>query len=80
VRNYSGYSSPRLDQILENGRKAYTTKARKMLYHVAQQIILDDRPLIYLYSPIQFAGVSTSVTGVQLFPNVVLRVEFAQLT
>jgi peptide/nickel transport system substrate-binding protein len=79
VRNASGYSSPRLDLILENGRKATSTTARATLYHVAQEIILNDRPIIYLYSPIKFAGIRTNVTGVQLFANGVLRVAFGQL-
>jgi peptide/nickel transport system substrate-binding protein len=75
-RNYSGYSNPRLDLILENGRKAVTETARRTLYRAAQQIILTDRPIIYLFDPIAFAGVSTAVTGVQLAPE--LRVAFAQ--
>ena len=79
VRNYSGYSSPRLDLILANGRKAIKANARKTLYRVAQEIIHEDRPIIYLYSPIRFAGVSSNVTGVQLLPSLALRVAFAQL-
>jgi peptide/nickel transport system substrate-binding protein len=78
TRNFSGYSNPRLDLILENGRKATTTKARATLYRVAQQIMLADRPIIFLYNPIKYAGVSANVTGVQLFANVIVRVAFAQ--
>ena len=62
-RNVSGYSNPRLDLILANARKATRAKARKTLYHAAEQILLDDRPIIYLYHPIVYAGISTSVTG-----------------
>lgn len=78
-RNYSGYSSPRLDLILSNGRKAITDQARKTLYHAAVQVILTDRPLIYLYHPIRYAGVSAKVTGVQLWPDTQLRVASAQI-
>ena len=78
-RNRGGYSDPRLDLILENGRKATTIKARKALYHAAQQIILNDRPMIYLYHPIRYTAISTQVTGVQLGPEPAVRVEFAQL-
>ena len=79
-RNFSGYSNPRLDLILNNGRKAISDKARKTLYRVAQQIIFNDRPIIYLYNPITFAGVNANVTGVQLFANSQIRVAFAQFT
>ena len=58
-RNYSGYSNPRLDLILANARKATTPKALATLYHVAQQILLDDRPIIFLYHSVRYAAVST---------------------
>ena len=77
-RNYSGYSNPRLDLILANARKALTGQGAKTLYHAAQQIILNDRPIIYLYHPIKYAGVNTRVTGVQLGADVTSRVAFAQ--
>jgi peptide/nickel transport system substrate-binding protein len=43
--NWGGYSNPRLDLILANGLKATNIQARKTLYHVAQQIIENDRPV-----------------------------------
>jgi len=76
--NVGGYSNPRLDLILENGRKALTTKARKTLYHVAQQIVLDDRPMIFLYHPTKYIGVSTQVAGVQIGQDSAVHVAFAQ--
>ena len=66
VRNWGGYSNPRLDLILANGLKATSTQARSTLYHVAQQILQDDRPLIILDNPITYTAFSTNVTGVQL--------------
>jgi peptide/nickel transport system substrate-binding protein len=80
VRNLSGYSSPRLDFVLGNGRKALTERARKTLYRVAQQILIEDRPVIVLFTPIRYAGLASNVTGVKLFQNIILRVEYAQLT
>ena len=79
TRNTPGYSNPRLDLILENARKALSSKARQVLYRTAQQIILADRPLVYLYYPIRYAGFDASrVTGVQLNPDGLIRVAFAQ--
>jgi peptide/nickel transport system substrate-binding protein len=77
-RNYSGYSNPRLDLILGNARKAMTHKAIATLYHAAQQIALDDRPIIYLYHPIVYAAVAANVKGVQLPFDTLLRPAFAQ--
>jgi len=78
VRNYGGYSNPRLDLILNNGLKATNFQARSTLYHVAQQVILNDRPVIYLYNPITVAGFSSNLTGVYLSYNGALTVSNAQ--
>jgi peptide/nickel transport system substrate-binding protein len=76
-QNDSGYSNPRLDLILNNARKASTEEARKVLYRAAEKLILADRPLIYLYHPVTRAGISTSLKGVRLYPDTLLRVAFA---
>jgi len=76
-QNDSGYSNPRLDFVLANARKAATLKARQTLYRVAQQIIIQDRPLIYLYHPVTRAGVETQLTGIHLYPDTLLRVSNA---
>src|SRR4051812_2120504 len=77
-QNDSGYSNPRLDLILNNARKAATEKARGTYYRAAQQLILKDRPLIYLYHGVTRAGLSKQLTGVALYPDTLLRVAFAQ--
>src|SRR5581483_10804954 len=43
TENGSGYSNPRLDYVLNNARKSATQKSRMTLYHVAEQIIENDR-------------------------------------
>jgi peptide/nickel transport system substrate-binding protein len=76
-QNDSGYSNPRLDLILNNARKASTVEARQTLYRAAQKLILADRPLIYLYHPVTRAGVATSLKGITMYPDTLLRVAFA---
>ena len=76
-QNDSGYSNPRLDLILNNARKASTEKARKTLYRAAQKLMLQDQPLIYLYHQVTRVGISTSLKGLQLFPDTLSRVAFA---
>ncbi|HEY2372048.1 MAG TPA: ABC transporter substrate-binding protein [Gaiellaceae bacterium] len=76
-QNDSGYTNARLDLILNNARKASTVEARQTLYRAAQKIILNDRPLIYLYHPVTRAGLSTSLKGITMYPDTLLRVAFA---
>jgi peptide/nickel transport system substrate-binding protein len=78
VSNFSGYSNRRLDYVLANGLKATDHEARAVNYRVAQQIIQADRPIIVLYHAIVYAAFSTQLTGLQLGPNGLLRVEKAQ--
>jgi len=80
-RNYGGYVNPRFDLILANTRKATEAKALRTLYHVAQQILANDRPAIFLYHSRKFVGVSSGVAGVQeRSADLLLRVAFARFT
>ena len=77
-RNWSGYSNPKVDALLDNARQAPTVSAQKALYHAAEQIMVNDRPMIVLYHAIKYAAANKRVTGVKLYPDVQLRVAFAQ--
>ena len=78
VRNFSGYSTPRLDLILDNAQKATSIRARSTLYHVAQQIIQEERPFIVLYNPTTFTAFRANLAGVHLSASGVMRVENAR--
>ena len=78
VRNYGGYSNPRLDYVLDNGLKATQFADRAVDYRVAQQILLTDRPAIFLYNTITRAAFRTSLSGVELTANGQLDVSHAQ--
>ena len=78
--NDSGYSDPKLDYILNGARKSLTTKARDTLYRAAMQIIHRQRPLIYLYHPVNYYGVSKKVAGVQIYGDGLIRAAFAGYT
>jgi len=76
-RNFGGYSNPSLDQILGNARKATTPKALKTLWHAAFQIIVSNRPFIFLGHRIIYAAVSSGVKGVEFLSDIQPRVNFA---
>ena len=77
-RNYGGYSSPRMNYVLNNTLRSIEPKARAVSYRAAQQIIQNDRPAIILYNETSIAGVSASVTGVELLGNGSVSVSEAQ--
>jgi ABC-type transport system substrate-binding protein len=68
ANNVSGYSNPRLDYVLANALKATNPKARAVDYRVAQQIILDDAPIIPLRHPVDYAEFDSDLSGIQYDP------------
>lgn len=78
VRNYGGYSNPRVDYVLTNGLKATRRDARAVNYRAALQLLLADRPTIFLYNVTTIAAFSASLTGMQLTPSGGLLVANAQ--
>jgi peptide/nickel transport system substrate-binding protein len=78
--NDSGFTNAKLDYILNGARKSLTTKARTTLYRAAMQIIHRQRPLIYLYHPVNYYGVTKKVDGVQIYGDGLIRVNAAGYT
>jgi peptide/nickel transport system substrate-binding protein len=68
VGNFAGYSNPRLDYVLANALKATDPKARAVDYHVAQQILQTDRPVIVLRESIQYGIFNSDLKGIQFNP------------
>jgi peptide/nickel transport system substrate-binding protein len=77
--NNLGWSSPRMDLLLDNARKATSAAARKKLYSSAFKILRSQLPLIYLWHPVNRHGVSKSATGVQTFGDGLIRAYYAEL-
>ncbi len=71
--NDSGYSNPKLDYVLNGARKSVSEKARIALYAAAMKIIHRDRPLIYLYHPVNYYGVTKKVSGVKVYGDGLIR-------
>jgi peptide/nickel transport system substrate-binding protein len=51
VFNFTGYSNPEVDELLERGRVETDREARKEIYNEVQKRIIGDAPYIYLYNP-----------------------------
>jgi peptide/nickel transport system substrate-binding protein len=78
--NNLGWSTPQMDLLLDNARKAATLQARRTLYRAAFRILRSQLPLIYLWHPINRHGVSRTVKGVQLYGDGLIRAYFAEFT
>jgi peptide/nickel transport system substrate-binding protein len=71
--NYSGYSSPAVDDLVERAAQTTDTATRADLYGRAVQLLQKDNPYIYTYRERLLTVQSTQVTGIQVFPDGVVR-------
>ena len=49
--NISHYKSPKLDKLLEDGRKTFDQEKRKTIYFDFQKFLVEDTPAVFLYHP-----------------------------
>ncbi len=61
--NKWGYSNAHYDDIVQKALEAVDQAERKKLYTEAQQMILDEAPVLFFASPINFYAVSNTVDG-----------------
>ncbi len=52
TRNITRFSNPRIDKLLEDGRKTLTTEERKKIYFDFQRFLAEETPAVFLYYPI----------------------------
>lgn len=49
--NISHYKSPKIDKLLEDGRKTFEEDKRKPIYQDFQRFLVEDTPVIFLFHP-----------------------------
>lgn len=63
VFNFTGYSNPTVDELLEQGRTTQDPAARREIYAEINRAIVDDAPYIYIYNPLNINAYRTNVQG-----------------
>jgi ABC-type transport system substrate-binding protein len=73
--NYSKYSNPEVDKLIEKGLSLSNLDERTKVYHDAMNLIKEDAPWIFLVEYKQAAGVRKNLEGVYNWANgyVILR-------
>ncbi|TQN43879.1 peptide/nickel transport system substrate-binding protein [Blastococcus colisei] len=67
--NITGESNPELDQRLEQARLTSDQEERKQLYAEALQIAAEDRPILYLYHPVNYLVTGPDVVGLEYYAD-----------
>jgi peptide/nickel transport system substrate-binding protein len=73
--NYSGYSNPEVDRLLNEARRTSDRDRRKELYTQVMEILHEDVPYVYLYHNNQTTdfAMQPTVTGFKPYPDGILR-------
>ena len=53
--NITGYRNPKIDKLLEDGRKTSGQQDRKSIYMDLQRFIVEDTPAIFLFHPVVYS-------------------------
>ncbi|GED69539.1 glutathione ABC transporter substrate-binding protein [Brevibacillus reuszeri] len=67
--NHSFYSNPKVDALIEAARKEKDPEKRKEIYAEAQQIEMDEVPLLPYRSSENLAAIAKNVEGVYISPS-----------
>jgi ABC-type transport system substrate-binding protein len=77
--NYQGYENPEFDELVLAGNEAVDMEERCQLYQEAEQIFLNDLPIVPLYYNVQTTLVKPHVTGFQYTPVYVIPFRFVDI-
>ena len=62
--NFIGYSNPRVDKLLEQGRLELDPDKRMAIYHAFAEILLEDSPIVYLFAGYGLPAIHKRVKGI----------------
>ena len=62
--NFIGYSNPKVDQLLEQGRREFDPDKRMQLYHQFAEVLYDDSPIVYLSAGYNLTAIHKRVRGI----------------
>jgi peptide/nickel transport system substrate-binding protein len=71
--NDGHYCNPNFDKLLDAARATTDVDRRKTLYAQAMKLLLDERPMIYLYHQNWLYGLSAKLTGFTPVPDGLIR-------
>jgi len=72
-QNTTGYSNPRVDELLDRAAAIYELERRKPLYHEAESIITDDVPYVFLNYTAEFAVMGKKLQNWGWVPDLIPR-------
>jgi peptide/nickel transport system substrate-binding protein len=69
VFNFTGYSNPAFDELVDAGRATDDFDARYAIYQEANQVLVDDAPYVYMYNKQEIRAYAANVHGFVVRPD-----------
>lgn len=66
--NHISYRNPKVDELLEAGRRTFDREKRMAIYGELQDVLAEDQPVIFLYVPDALPVVVARVRGIEPAP------------
>ena len=73
-QNYSAWSNPEADKALDDGRLVTDQAQRKAIYEKLAKLVLEEKPLLYIYHRKILIAHSTKLEGYKQMPDGLVRV------
>jgi len=77
--NWGHYSSPDVDRLMAQARTIATLPERRAIYEQIMQIVIRDRPLIYLYHMKYQTAFTARLSGFRAMPDGIIRFQGVRL-
>ena len=69
ARNYVGYRSDRVDELLERGRREFDPEARAAIYRELAYVVAEDQPFTMMWNYSEIRAFSKRLRGVEFAPS-----------
>ncbi|MDD8024667.1 MAG: ABC transporter substrate-binding protein, partial [Paracoccaceae bacterium] len=73
--NDAKFCDPAVDALLDTARTTTDTAARKAAYDAAQDVLMDELPLIYLYHQAWIWALNNKLSGFVPYPDGMIRLQ-----
>ena len=67
--NFISYENTEVDHLIEQGRRIFDQTQRKIIYNRIHEIIYDEQPYIFLYTPDSLPILSSRFQGIEVAPS-----------
>ena len=73
--NYTSYSNPKVDELIENARVESDQAGREAMYKEMAEILWDDAPYVFLYHELDYKAMKKNVKGFKHIADTMIRTE-----